>query len=78
MSAKKVEIKELRLRVSGLTRAQGRRLGELVAKRLAEVSRSPIERKSVGEISIKLRGVSNGSVDHLAGEVATQVKRRLS
>jgi hypothetical protein len=77
MKGKKVHIRELSLRASGLTRAEGRRLGELVAQRLAELTRRTTQSKTISEVSIKFDSTTR-SVDRLASEVATRIGRKLS
>jgi len=73
----KVHIREFRIRASGLTREQGRRLGELVAKRLSEDSRETNGTKSVNEISIKFRSTTS-SIDRLASDVTAHIRRRVN
>jgi hypothetical protein len=78
MKSRKVQIKEFRIRVPGLTREAGRRLGELVAKQLSDATRNTTARnKSMDQISIRLRSNSR-SVDRLASDVTTQIRRRLN
>lgn len=77
MKSGKVQIKEFRIRVDGLTREEGRRLGHLVAKQLNDATRNTrAGNKSMDEISIRLRSNSR-SVDRLASDVTTQIRRRL-
>jgi hypothetical protein len=73
----KVHIRELNLRASGLTRAQGLRLAELVAQRLAALTQQTKQSKTISEVSIRFESATP-SVDRLASEVATRIGRKLS
>lgn len=77
MKSGKVQIKEFRIRVPGLTREEGRRLGQLVAKQLSDIAGNRQGTKSAAEISIRL-GSNHRSVDRLASEVTAQIRRRVS
>ena len=77
MKSGNVRIKELLIRVPGLTREEGRRLGQLVAKQLSDAVGNPKGTKSVAEISIRLRS-DNKSVDRLASDVTAQIRRKVN
>ena len=77
MSSKKVQIDELRLRTSGLTREQARSLGENVARQLAENIPSSRRSRKLPGISIRINQGANHSQDGLAETIADQIRRRL-
>jgi hypothetical protein len=73
----KVRIQEFRIRATGLTREQGRRLGELVAKQLNESARKSTGSRNINEISIQFRSDGH-SIDRLATDVTRQIRRKLN
>lgn len=73
MSGPRVQIGELRLRVSGLTRGEARRLGVIVAARLAE---APLQGSgSISSLSVTVR--PSRSVEGTAEAITKQIRRRL-
>lgn len=78
MKASRVQIKELRIRASGLTRAEAQRLGETVAKKLVAVTHGDKEAKIIGDMKIKFSASGNRSVDSLGTEIIRQISRRLN
>ena len=78
MSAPKVRIHELRVRVPGLSPEQGRHLGEAVALRLAE-SPLPADRpRRIPSASVRLRSNGGVSMERLVEEVVDGIRRRLA
>lgn len=77
MSSRKVRIDELRLRTSGLTREQARKLGESVARQLAENIPSSRRSRRLPGISVQISQPANHSEDRLAETIANQIRRRL-
>ena len=74
MSQTKVQINELRLRVPGLTRTEARRLGELVAKHLSDLSLAPHQSRRIPEMSIRLRPEEGDSPEPLARAMAAKIR----
>lgn len=75
---RQVQIRDFRIRVSNLTREEGRRLGELVARQLSQAtSEGDTGSRSINEITIRFRSDSR-SIDRLATEVTKQIRRRLN
>jgi hypothetical protein len=76
MTARTVHVGELHLRASGLTREQARRLGELVAARLAESglasSQAP---QNIPSIDLAVR--SSGSLERTADDIAARLRQEL-
>jgi len=77
MKRGKAHIKEFRISVSGLTKAEGRRFGELVAKQLTDAAKHTNGVKSISDLSIRVRSDSR-SVDRLATDVTRHIRRRLN
>ena len=78
MSRTKLQINQLRLRVGGLTREQGRRLGEIVAKQLAETVLVKAPRRKISALTIRAGSTASSSVEGLAHEIACKVRDSLS
>jgi hypothetical protein len=79
MSSTKVEIKELRVRVPSIQRAQARQLGELVAERLAEQPLTADQQShSIPRVNTSVRSRSLSSVDAIASEIVDSIRRTLA
>jgi hypothetical protein len=78
MSAPKVRIHELRVRVPGLTPEQGRRLGETVAQRLAESPLPADGPRRIPSIAVHVRSNGGSSIEKLVEEVVAGIRRRLA
>ena len=72
-----VQINELRLRASGLTREQARLLGETVAKRLAEFSLAGTQSRRIPALTVRVGTMATSSVDVLATEIARRIRHNL-
>ncbi len=72
-----VRIDKLHLRVPGLTPDQARRLGTLVAQRLA--ASPPVSKGSrvISAISVRLRTRGTGTPDQIADDIVGHVRRKL-
>jgi 5-carboxymethyl-2-hydroxymuconate isomerase len=66
----KVRIDNLRIRATGLSPEQARRLGEAVARRLSETL-APGRSQTIPALTVKVRGTAN------ADEIAAQIGRKL-
>ena len=77
MKAKSIHIKELRLRATGLTRAEARRMGECVAERLADLSFTVNRSKTISTMSLNVPSNHGASVERIAQAIAQKVKRRV-
>jgi hypothetical protein len=73
-----VEIKELLIRASGLTRAEARRLGESVARELLETPLTFNAPRAIRELAIQVKTGSRVPVDQLARTIAGQIRNSLS
>jgi hypothetical protein len=79
MSSTKVEIKELRVRVPSMQRAQARQLGELVAERLAEQPLTADQQSHlIPRVNTSVRSRSLSSVDAIASEIVDSIRRTLA
>jgi hypothetical protein len=78
MTSKKLHIKELRIKAPGLTRAEGRRLGQLVADHLAETGLSLNQSRQVSELTLRIKAQNGNNVARIAETIAGQIRRRLS
>lgn len=67
----KVRIDQLRIRGAGLTPEQARRLGEAVAKRLAESSWSESAPRTIRSMHLK---VQSASADQIAARIRNRLK----
>lgn len=67
----RVEIRELRIRATGLSREQARRLGESVARRLAETGLGSEQSRTIPSLDVTVRGAAG------ADEIAAQIRRKL-
>jgi hypothetical protein len=68
-------IDRLRIRASGLTPEQARRLGESVARQLAEMSpgRTP---QQIAALTLRVRA-GGGAVERLAADIAAAIGRKV-
>jgi len=73
-----VHINELRVRASGLTPEQARRLGEVVAERLAN---PPLvgnqQSRKIPSLNIRVHSSAGSSVERMCDEIATSIRRSL-
>ncbi|HEY3028347.1 MAG TPA: hypothetical protein VGJ55_19525 [Pyrinomonadaceae bacterium] len=72
-----VEISELHLRVPNLAPPQARRLGEMVAQRLAGLSLAQDGSRKIDALAVRVRTDGRSSMERVADEIATGVRRRL-
>ena len=72
-----LRIDELRLRVPGLTREQGRQLADAVAQRLVERQLSPPQPRLVPTLAVSLHTSGTASTDRLADQIVRAIRRRL-
>ena len=77
MSAATVQIDELRVRASGLTREQARHLGEAVAKRLVELPLGTEQSRNIPTVTLRVRSNAAGSIERTADEIAVGIRRSL-
>jgi hypothetical protein len=77
MSAKEIRINELRVRTSGLTPEQSRRLGQLVASQLAATPLALKRSRTIPALTIEINQTGS-SVDHLANQIANKIRDRLA
>ena len=75
MNSASVQIDRLNLRVPGLTRQQGQRLGETVARLLAESA--PMTGKTVPALTVRVSSAGSVSVDRLAQQIVSGIHRSL-
>lgn len=76
MSLRRVHIDELRLRVSGLTRDEARRLGDAVAKHLRRLPVGNASR-SIPNMNIRMQSERTNSIEAVADAIAGNVRRKL-
>jgi len=78
MSAARVQIDELRLRVPGLAREQAQRLGEIVAERLARHTLAGNQKgRVIPSRKIRLHSNAGSSVEQMASEIAGTIGRSI-
>ena len=77
MRRMKVQINEMRLRVPGLARTEGLRLGELVAKHLSEFSVGVHQSQNIPRVSIRLQLQEDYSPEHVARAIAAKIRSRI-
>jgi hypothetical protein len=70
-----VRIEEMTLRIDGLTREQGRHLGETVAKRLVEMKVPRADRR-IPSLALELHSTTD-SIERLADEIVLGIQRNL-
>lgn len=73
-----VHIDELRLRAPALTNAEGRALGNAVAKRLAALPPDLKRSQTIDRLTLQVKSSSTASVDRLAAEIANAIRNRVS
>jgi hypothetical protein len=70
-----IQIKEMRLQVPGLTREQGRQLGEVVAQRLSHLN---VERSiNLPALNLRVAPGATISVERMADEIVAGIRRHL-
>jgi hypothetical protein len=77
MNSTSIQINELDLRVPGLTREQGRKLGEAVAQRLAALRLRGQTARRITSAKVQIRSGSNGSVEVMANEIVASINDKL-
>ena len=77
MNSASVQIDQLNLRVPGLTREQGRKLGEAVAQRLAALRLTGQKPRRITSAKVRIRSGSNGSVEVMANEIVASINNKL-
>lgn len=73
----KTQINELRIRASGLTREQGRRLGRMVAEQLSNSPISESDPREIPALSVRVQSQSTNSMGLLAASIADSIRRKL-
>jgi len=79
MNDRMINITELRLRATGLSREDGQRLGTAVAHRLAALSMQTGRVREISNLSIQVRAPAGApaSIGRLADIVVDQIRRQL-
>ena len=77
MSAESIHIDELRLRIPGLTEAEARRLGEEIARRVAEELPAHGSLRRLSLVDMRLSIPAGVSKDQLAARIADEILNRL-
>ena len=79
MNHRTIEIGELQLRATGLSRADGQRLGTAVAYRLSALAMQPGPAREIPRLSLQIRPSSGAStsVDRLADAIVDHIRRKL-
>jgi hypothetical protein len=65
----KVQINDLRVKAHGLTPEQARRLGQAVAKRLADVDLNDTRSRRIPTANVRLQGRANRLSDAMVNEI---------
>ena len=77
MKSGKVHIDNLRVRAQGLTPEQARRLGEIVAERLADVRLVDQRSRKILATNVHVRSANSSSVESMANEIVASIRRKL-
>jgi hypothetical protein len=77
MKAKTLQIDQLRLRVNGISGDQARRLGKLVAARLAGPALSTQRTGRLSSLTVSVPASGNISLDRMADLITERVVRSL-
>jgi hypothetical protein len=77
MKAKTIRINELRIRAQGLSLSEGKRLGELVAERLAGVARALGQSRTVTDLTIRIKAPEGNRVNRIATTIESHLRRSL-
>ena len=77
MNSTSVQIDQLNLRVPGLTRDQGRKLGEAVAQRLAALRLTGQTSRRITSAKVRIESGSSGSVEVMANEIVASINNKL-
>jgi len=77
MKSATVHINELQVRVSGLTPEQARRLGETVAKRLAELPFATGQSRKIPAVNVRVQSSGTNSIERMTEEIALGIRRSL-
>jgi hypothetical protein len=72
-----VQIGELRIRATGLTPEDARRLGETVAQRLAASPLVSHAQRRIPELTVRTRSNGTNSVDRMAEQIVAGIRHRL-
>ena len=73
-----VRIDELRLSASGLTREQARRLGEIVAGRLAKLPLAgDRQSRKIPSLNVRVHSSAGSSVERMADAIVASIRRNL-
>ena len=74
MKQGKVQIDELRVRVPGLSREYGERLGAEIKRQLASTLPQPLTSKRISELSLRIESSGPNSVERIASQVAARIR----
>lgn len=74
---RKVQIDELRMRTTGLTRTDAQQLAEKVTQRLSEITPNLSRLIRIPEVRIGITAQGNKDIGRLAQGISDQIRRRL-
>ena len=77
MSSRRNQINELRIRATGLTRDEARRLGEAVAKQLSEVPLTGSQSRDIEKLTIRTNQPENRSITGMAGQIVSRIRNQI-
>ncbi len=77
MSASKVQINELHLRVPGINRTQAGSLGEMVAKHLSTPSIGGTAPRNIPALSVRVGAQPTNAMEPLAARIADAIRRKV-
>ena len=72
-----ITIRDLRIRVPGLTRAEAHRLGEAVARELAANPPASTTPRELGSLVVRMNGTPAHGIPQLAAHIAASVRTGL-
>ena len=77
MSSRRNQINELRIRATGLTRDEARRLGEAVAKQLSETPLPACQSRKISILTIRTIRPENKSITGMAGQIVSRIRNQI-
>ncbi|HEX2854247.1 MAG TPA: hypothetical protein VHO24_13510 [Opitutaceae bacterium] len=77
MAEPAITIRDLRIRVPGMGRAEARRLGEAVARELAAHPPAVSTPRQLGAINLRVTGSAAGGTQQLASQIAASLRGSL-
>jgi hypothetical protein len=75
MAEPAVTIRDLRIRVPGLSRAEAHRLGEAVAREIAQRPPTATSARDLSQLTVRINGSMAQGTSQLAAKIAASVRK---